>query len=79
MSDGPDPGTVIVAIFMILFGVCMALAGGGCTLFMLVNIVELFRYDGGYGLFLLFLSLGTLAIGILLIRGAIRMLGRRDG
>jgi hypothetical protein len=78
MSEGPDPGTAIVAIFLILFGVCISLAGGGCTLFMLVNIVELFRYDGGSGLFLLFLSLGTLVIGIVLVRTALRMLRPRD-
>lgn len=78
MSDGPDPGTAIVAIFLIVFGVCMTLAGGGCTFFMLVNIAELFRYDGGSGLFLLFLSLGTLAIGIILVRTALRMLRPRD-
>jgi hypothetical protein len=79
MNDGPDPGTVIVAIFLILFGVCIALVGGGCTVFLIGNPGDLFRNDGGLGIFLLLLSLAALAIGIFMVRGAIRLLGRRDG
>jgi hypothetical protein len=78
MSDGPDPGTVIVAIFLIVFGACFALAGGGCTFFILVNISELFRYGSEGGFFLLALSLGALAAGIFMIWGAIKLLNRRD-
>ena len=74
MSDGPDPGAVIVAIFLIVFGGCFALAGGGCTLFLLVNFGS-WGSDGGMILLLLALSLGALAIGILMVRGAIRLLG----
>ena len=77
MSDGPDPGTVIVAIFLIMFGVCFALVGGGCTLFLFGNIAS-WGSDGGLLVMLLLLSLGALAIGVLMIRGAMKMLGRRD-
>lgn len=35
MSDGPGAGTVIAGIFLILFGLCITLLGGGCTLMLL--------------------------------------------
>jgi hypothetical protein len=79
MSDGPDPGSVIVAIFLILFGGCFALVGGGCTIFLMGNLGALFRNDGGLGILLLLLSLGALAVGIFIIRGAIKLLGPRNG
>jgi vacuolar-type H+-ATPase subunit I/STV1 len=78
MSDGPDPGTVIVAIFLIVFGVCFALVGGGCTLFLLGNIGS-WGSDGGMILMLLAVSLVALAIGIFMVRGALKMLGPRNG
>jgi hypothetical protein len=77
MSNGPDPGSVIVAIFLILFGACFALAGGGCTLFLVGNIGG-WGSDGGLLLLLLLLSLGALGIGLLMIRGALKLLGPRD-
>lgn len=77
MSHGPDPGAVIVAIFLIVFGGCFALAGGGCTLFLLVNIGDWGR-DAGMILPLLGLSLVGLGIGVLMLRGAIGLLRGRD-
>ena len=35
MSEGPSAGNVIAGIFLILFGLCIALLGGGCTVLML--------------------------------------------
>ena len=34
MNDKPGPGTgaVVAGIFLILFGLCLALLGGGCSL-----------------------------------------------
>jgi hypothetical protein len=74
VSDGPDPGTVIVGIFLILFGGCITLAGGGCTVFLIGNIGSWGR-DWGMILPLLALSAGVLAVGVLLVRAALRMLG----
>ena len=76
MSDGPDPGTVIVGIFLIVFGGCVTLVGGGCTVFLLGGIGSWGR-DWGTVLPLLALSVGALAVGVLLVRTAIRMLGGR--
>lgn len=78
MSGGPDPGAVIVAIFLIVFGGCFALAGGGCTLFLLVNITS-WGSDAGMILPLLGVSLIALGIGVLMLRGAMTLLrGRGD-
>jgi hypothetical protein len=77
MSDGPDPATVIVSIFLIVFGGCMALTGGGCTLFLLANVTS-WGNEGGFIILLVLLSLGVLAIGVLMVRGALKMLGPRD-
>ena len=70
MNDGPDPGNVIAGVFLIVFGGCIALVGGGCTIFLIGNLGEFFRYDGGAFL-LLFLSLAALGIGVFMIRSAI--------
>lgn len=78
MSQGPDPGSVLVGIFLILFGICMALVGGGCTIFLVASLGEMIHYDGGLGIFLLLLSVCALAIGVFIVRAGIGMLGPRD-
>jgi hypothetical protein len=70
--SGPNPGSVIVAIFLTIFGGCFALAGGGCTLFLLVNIPDWGR-DVAMILPLLALSLVGLGLGVLMLRGAVRL------
>jgi phosphate/sulfate permease len=78
MSDGPDPGRVIVGVFLVVFGTCFALVGGGCTLFLLVNITDWGR-ETEIIIPLLILSLVGLAIGILMLRGAMKLFrGRND-
>lgn len=77
MSGGPDPGAIIVAIFLIVFGGCFTLAGGGCTLFMLVNITS-WGSDIGMILPMLGLSLIVLGVGVLMLRGAMTLLRRHD-
>ena len=61
MSEGPNVGEVLIGIFVILFGLCIALAGGGCTVLILGNLNG--SGLGGMGFFLL-LSLGVLALGL---------------
>jgi hypothetical protein len=78
MSGGSEPGLVLVGIFMLVAGICLTLVGGGCTLFLAVNIFDLFRGDGGLGLLLLGASLLTLAVGLLLIRGGARLMAPNE-
>jgi hypothetical protein len=61
MSQGPNVGTVLVGIFAILFGLCIALVGGGCTMVLLVTAGQL----GGARdfIFYLLISLVVLAVG----------------
>jgi hypothetical protein len=63
MSDGPNVGEVLLGIFVILFGLCIAFAGGGCTVMILGSLNG--SYWAGMSFFLL-LSLGVLALGLFL-------------
>lgn len=78
MSGGQEPGLVLIGIFMLVAGLCLTLVGGGCTVFLVVNILDLFRGDGGLGLLLVGVSLFTLAVGVLLVRGGARLMAPRD-
>lgn len=61
MSDGPNVGDILIGIFVILFGLCITLAGGGCTVLLLGEL----NSSGSQGLgFLLLISLGLLALGL---------------
>lgn len=65
MSEGPNVGDILIGIFVILFGLCITLVGGGCTAMILAS----FSGSGGYsdtGFFLL-VSLAVLALGLFLI------------
>lgn len=63
MSEGPNVGEVLIGIFVILFGLCIALAGGGCTV-MILGSVNATDWSGMS--FFLLLSLGVLALGLFL-------------
>jgi hypothetical protein len=78
MSDGFEPAKVLVGLFLIVAGGCLALAGGGCTLFLIANIGDLFRGDGGLGLLLLAASLVAFGIGAFMVWGGVRLLNPRD-
>jgi hypothetical protein len=63
---GPGAGGIVAGIFLILFGLCLTLLGGGCTI-MWVSAMSS-AYSGGAGEFpLLLLSFVTLGAGISLI------------
>jgi hypothetical protein len=69
-DEGPSAGDILVGIFFILCGLCLALVGGGCTIFWLTAM-----FDGGDGLAgnyelgipLLLVSLAALAAGAVLL------------
>jgi hypothetical protein len=64
MTEGPNVGEILIGIFVILFGLCIALTGGGCTV---VALGSLNQSDwAGMGFFLL-ISLAILALGLFLI------------
>jgi len=62
-GDGPGTGAILIGCFVIVFGLCITLVGGGCTV-LLLNLV--FTESGGWneGWLLILLSLATLAGGI---------------
>ena len=65
MNDrGPGPGEILGGIFLILFGLCATLLGGGCSVMM---IGAVFDNNGGGLAPLLLLSLGILAGGLMSI------------
>jgi len=64
MSEGPGAGNIIAGIFLILFGLCITLLGGGCTFLVLS---EFDQATFGTGLPLLAVSLVTLGGGVALI------------
>lgn len=79
MSDGPNPGAILLGIFLIMCGLCVTLLGGGCTIMWLGQIGDLFS-DGGTGLLLLLVSVATLVAGLATVWTGFKMFGdRRDG
>ena len=74
MSGGPEAGAILLGLFLIVAGTCFTLVGGGCTVFLLANILDLFRGDYGTGFMLLCVSLVTLAAGILAVRGGLKLM-----
>jgi hypothetical protein len=70
--SGVGPGEIIVGTFLFLFGLCMLLVGGGCTLMWLYALAQ----APGMGLLslaMLLVSGGTAWAGFATIRAAGRM------
>jgi hypothetical protein len=63
MSEEPNVGAILIGCFIIAFGLCIALVGGGCTV-LLLNLV--FNESSGWseGWLLILLSVAVLAGGI---------------
>jgi hypothetical protein len=74
-EQGPNVGLVLVGIFVILFGLCITLVGGGCTI-LLLTIGSGGMGGGGVGgefaMFLL-LSLAILGVGALVVWGGFKV------
>jgi hypothetical protein len=81
MSKGPNVGLILVGIFVILFGLCIALVGGGCAILLLLEPPR-GELAGGLVIFLL-MALAALAIGLLILWGGSKVVqagtSREDG
>lgn len=63
---GPSAGAILVGIFLTLFGLCLLLTGGACTIIWLGSIPALITYGVQKSQFVLFaISVGTLLLGLL--------------
>ena len=71
MSEGPGAGNIIAGIFLILFGLCITLLGGGCTVMMMAEFDSMMT-NGAWPLMLL--SLVTLGGGLALIWLGIKLM-----
>jgi cation transporter-like permease len=70
MNEGPSVGDILIGIFVILFGLCIAFAGGGCTVMLVGGIAGPgggWGPDYGIAALLLVVSLAILALGAFLI------------
>lgn len=74
-EDGADIGTIIAAIFLILFGLCVSLVGGACTVLWIGLMVS--EPGESMGVVLLLISAAVLAAGITAIVIGVRMLIKR--
>jgi hypothetical protein len=70
MSEGPGAGQVLIGIFLILFGLCITLVGGGCTIMWIMFIAN----GDTSGAFLFLISLVVLAGGLVTVWAGVKML-----
>lgn len=71
MSKGPSVGLILVGLFVVLFGLCIALVGGGCAILILLEPPR-GELAGGLGIFLL-IALAVLGVGILILWGGYKV------
>ena len=71
MSKGPNVGLVLVGLFVLLFGLCITLVGGACTIVLLASLGQ--AGNSGLGAFLL-LSLACLGFGLLVLWGGYKVM-----
>ena len=71
MNEGPGAGNLIAGIFLLLFGLCITLLGGGCTLMVLTEFSSM-AAEGS--LFFLAISLVTLGGGLGLLYLALKLM-----
>lgn len=70
MSEGPSAGQILIGIFLILFGLCITLVGGGCTVMWIYFIFSEGDMSGGV---LFLVSLAALAAGLVVIWAGVKM------
>lgn len=71
---GANVGDILVGTFVIIFGLCITLVGGACSVMWLVILPGgSSSGDGLYGIVLLLVSLGVAALGIFAIYHGIRI------
>lgn len=80
-GDGPGAGNIIAGIFLILFGLCLTLLGGGCTLVMISAMASLSTSSSASDMYsvlpMVLLSVVTLGAGIALIWLGVRLMSGR--
>lgn len=74
-GEGPSAGAILVGIFVVLFGLCITLVGGGCTVMWLYVIFSGSGLGDGALLFLVSLAVFAGGLGILWV-GAKMLLGK---
>lgn len=76
MNEGPSAGEILIGIFIVLFGLCIALVGGGCTILLVATLGGGSGGDSGIAALLL-VSLAVLALGLFLAWVGVKlMMGR---
>ena len=76
MNDrkGPDAGSIVAGIFLVLFGLCITLLGGACTLMFVGSFSTMSGADYGGMTPLFLISLVTLGAGISMIWLGVKLL-----
>jgi hypothetical protein len=69
-GEGPGTGGILLGSFIVLFGLCLALLGGGCTVILLADMRNVAAYGGW---FFLVVALAILAAGLALIRLGVKL------
>ena len=72
-AQGPSAGAILLAIFLILFGLCFALLGGGCAIFWIWAMLQSGSSMSGSDGFLM-VGLVTFAVGVLLLWVSVKLL-----
>lgn len=73
-AEGVHVGDILVGTFVILFGLCITLVGGACTILWGASLSGMATYGFDLSqLALLLISLGTLALGLLCVVTGVRM------
>ncbi|HEX4739386.1 MAG TPA: hypothetical protein VH331_17700 [Allosphingosinicella sp.] len=70
-SVPPGSGRILAGILLLMFGLCISLVGGSCTVLWLGELGA--NSDGWLGPLLLLVSLAVLALGIFAIVMAVRL------
>jgi hypothetical protein len=68
-GQGPGAGNIIAGVVLILFGLCILLVGGGCTIFWLVLLSDQSSWGSGMGggVGMLAISVVAAAVGLFAI------------
>jgi hypothetical protein len=64
MNEGPGAGAIIIGLFLIVCGLCIALLGGGCTVLLLGDLHAVFENGA---IIMLLISLAILAGGVAMV------------
>ena len=78
MNEGPSAGAILLAIFLILFGLCFTLLGGGCAIFWIWAMATSGSSMYGSGPFLV-MALVALGIGLFLLWVSVKLLRGNKG